>query len=920
MVVDYNSCNYEESLVLKLEAASRDFLIITSEEDAEYRKLLVENTEALNLELFNYMRLKQDLSTSATIGENTKRKIREIYIPPSMYTQFDSSSILTAKDLISFVSTNQTFLRDTLPNQNIKTLTNQNSVMEALSELDPINFRTFESEYPSIGIRIRSGSISSAETNALIKEYNLDPIIFASQVKTKRKNIFDLLNKFLSKLGIGIGIMGSFCAIVEDVFALSKGQRDLTGNSAQFLGNFSNVLGLINPKAGEVIGNVQELVSLMQTSQQASSDVASNLQSAFSTLSGALGIVMQFANVLQSAQGNTTQPTGIEVSWNFPAIGVAILAINPKFGTVIPTTGKPLGDINQDGLFDVADSTAFNTYVANTAVAQVTSYINQTMVPYMNANAASFSEFSNIPSASQPGSSMSNVLGNLSTVAGFIGAGPGSGDFGLSKIIQTISIATGIISSIQSLVSGSKPVSIQNLFSQLDQISQLGQQATEGMFNDFNKTAQDYKKTVEDTLKEAESLAVDSKPRAAEISTKNQASLKDNVSKALEVSGENSKNLGPKLLEIVNKVRGGIRQLAAVGVLDNLNQQLSSVVDQSAADLKSRISLFSPTSVGNGFNLNMISSFGKLAGMISEASSAASDQTTEAMKKSVTGMIAQSSEKFRQKNKEEVEFVALRFCKLAGEIERMYNEVLAPIEQMTAGFAATNAALSAAGNPVTLRAIQAGALRLDTQARIAAMQQAGTISANQSSPFVTAAGVRTNIPPTGTYPIDTVPPLPGDYEFPTYEAALRGERGVLYAPGECSSLSGPAGFIAKSAKGGVDTDAMSRLYLLAARWNQTIKINSAYRSPAANECADGATQSYHMTGKAFDCSVAGRSSQVQFMNLAYLEGFRGFGCYRTFTHIDTRGAPYSWIDPKNLNFPGAFVYYDLPGPPGAKIG
>lgn len=904
VVNNTDGCNYEESLILKLESASREFFTLTSDDDEEAKRLLIENTDSLNKALTEYRKMKTDFANSALITDATKRELRSTYIPKSLYEKFDLASIKTVNDLTRFVEENIAFLNNVFPSKI--------SVLETVSSLDPISFRTFETEYPSIAIRLKSGQISTAEVSDLIKQNGLDSKVFAEQTRKNNKNVFDLLNNFLSKLGIGLEIMGSFCALVEDVFALAKGQRDLTGNSAQFLGNFSNVLGLINPKAAEIVGDVQELISLMQSAQQASASVGTDLQGAFSKLAGAIGIAMKFADILQSAQGNTSQDTGIEVDWNLQAISDAIRAGNIKFvATEVEITGNPLGDINQDGLVNTDDADAFDTYIANTAIEEVKSYIDDTLFPYMNKNAPTFSEFSNIPTASQPGSSMPNVLGSLSSVAGSIGAGPGAGDFGLSKIIQTISIASGIISSIQSLASGTKPVNIQGLFGQLDQIIQLGQQASEGMFTDFNDTTREYTRTVGNLVAEAERLAVDDKPKAAEISASNQESLETNVTTALETSAENSKNLGPRLVETVNKVRNGIRQLAAVGVLENLDQQLAGVVDQSATQLKSRISMFSPTSISNGFNANMLSSFGKMAGQIGQASAAASDATTAAMKNSVTGMIAQSSEKFRQKNKEEVEFVALRFCKLAGEIESMYRGVTSPLEQITGNFATADRSLSSVGSPITIRAMQAGALRLDTQARIAAMQQAGTIPANQTSFYTTPGGVFTNVPPQGSYPIDVVPPLPGDYEFPTYEEALRGVGGVLYGPGPSSRISGRAGFIAKSAGGGVDTDALRRLYLLAQRWGQVIRINSAYRSPAANDAANGKSGSYHLSGKAFDCSISGRSNQIRFMNLAYQIGFRGFGAYDTFTHIDTRGSPSDW---------GNFEYYNLNGPPGTKVG
>jgi len=903
-MVEINDCNYEENFILKLEAASREFSGITISTDEEAIRILNQNTQALNRELTNYRKLKNDLTNSVVLSNSVKNKIRDQYIPKDLYRQFDLASIKTVKDISNFVASNNTFFREVFPTQE--------SVLDAVSSLDPLVFRPFGVEYPSIAIRTVSGPITSAEVNDLITQNGLDPNLFAEQAAKKRKNIFDLLNSFLEKLGIGIGIMGSFCALVEDVFALAKGQKDLTGNSAQFLGNFTNVLGLINPKAGEIIGNVQELISLMKNAQQASTDVATNLQGALSTLAGALGVVMKFADVLQAAQGNTSQESGIEVDWDFVAISSAITANEPKFLVVLPDTTKPLGDINQDGVMDAADASAIDSYVAETGTPEVVTYIETIFLPYLNKNAASFAEFAKIPSASQPGSSMSDILGTLSSAASSIGAGPGSGDFGLSKILQTISTATSIISSIQSLVNSSKPVNIKALFSQLDQILNLGGQAAAGMFKDFNKITTDYKKTVEDTMKEAEKLSVDEKEKTKEISDSNEESLEDNVTKALETSAENSKNLGAKLVESVNKIKNGIRQLAAVGVLEDLDKKLTSVIDKSVSELKSRVGLLSPQSIGNGFNANMMSSFGKIAGKIAKASLAASEETTEKMKESVTGMLAQSAEKFRQKNKEEVEFVALRFCKVAAEIERMYKEVTAPVEQIVSNFTEANSVLTLTGADVTLRAIQAGAIRLTTEDRIAAMKAAGTLPANLSSPFVTTAGVRSTVPPAGTLPMGVVPPLPSDYEFPTYEEARAGKGGVKYSPGPSSAKSGPAGFITKSAGGGVDDDAMRRLYALARSWGSVIVIGSAYRSPIANAAAGGAKDSLHLAGKAFDCTnIEGRSTQIRFMNLAYLAGFRGFGSYRGFTHIDTRGYESDW---------GNFQYYSLPGPAGAKVG
>ena len=905
-MADLVDCNFEDDLVFRLEKISQDFLSIpVSEFSQEEIDLLNENTRLLNEELRNFRNLRFDLAKSNSITPTLKIKIRDRFVPTSLFETYDRATITTVQNFIDFTKVNSDFFRETFPNEE--------RIFDGISGIDPTAFRTFSSEFPSIEIRLRSGPISSAEVNSLIQENRFDPNKFGSDLKTNKRGIFGLLERLLSSLGIGIGIMGSFCALVEDVFALSRGQRDLTGNSAAFLGNFQNVLGLINPSAAAVVGQVQELISLATSAQEGSVGIASNLQGAFGTLSSAFGIVMIFVDILAKVKGETVATGGIEVEWNFQGIRDAIGAADPLFLVVLDETNKPLGDINQDGVMDGNDAIALQTYIDDAATQAINDYVNNILVPFLNANAQTYSQFVDFPSAQEPGSNVGDLLGEFSSVAGKFGAAPGSGDFGLANIIQIITLASGIISSIQALVSGSRPVNIQGLFQQLDQVLDLGAAAKKGIEVDFQDLSNDYQETVESALKEAEENSVDNPEKTAEISQKNQESLKDNYTKALETSAEASKNLGPRLTDAVNKIRNGIRQLAAVGVLESLDQQLESVIDQSAAQLNARVNSFSPASLDNGFHFNMGSSYSKMSGQVSSAKIAASDDTTEVMKTSVRGMIAQASEKYRQKNKEEVEFVALRFCKLAGEIERLYKEVTKPLEQMTNEFRSVDADLSAAGNGTTLGAVRAGAIRYDTQTRLRAIQQSGGISPTIATPYINNAGVRTITPGDGIS-VGSLPPLPADYQFPAFEEALRGTREVRYGAltrGSARQRTGVAGFTVKP-YGGVDEESMRKLLALARAWGRQILISSAYRSPAANAAVGGARQSLHMSGKAFDCSgISNRSEQIRFMNLAYQAGFTGFGAYNSFVHIDTRGA--------NVSF-GNFRYYNLPGPNGGKTG
>ena len=903
---DFIDCKYEENLINRLEQITGELNFLPLGDQSEEDTIILNfNTRVLNRQIRNYKNIQNGIAKTKTITPSVKRRFAERIIPQKLSTEFARTRINKVGDVVDFVDEN----RQLFPN------TTEETVLETLKEIRPSSFRSFGSLFPSTNKRLLSGTISSAETKTFITQNGFDPRLFANNVKTNTFDILNLLEGFLSSLGIGSSIMGSVCSLLEDIFAPVKAQRDLSGPSSEFLQNYQNVLGLINPNVGEVLGNVQELISLMQKAQENSVNIISDLQSAFSLLASAFGIIMQFKDVLSAVMGNgdTQAESSLSINWNFELIRNAIEAEDNRFQAILQSTNKPLGDINQDGVMDDDDANALQTYIDNTATTDVESYVNNIFIPHLNANSSAFSDFIDFPSAQEPNSKVGDIAENLSSVTNNLGAGPGAGDFGLSKILEIISTASGLLSSIQALVGGLKPVDIQSLFEQLDQIVDLGSEAVEDIFRDFAENEDEYREIVEDALEEAEEVAVDDKPKAKEISDKHKESLEEPFTDALELSAEAPKLLQTDLIDLVRSIKNGIRGIAAVGVLDQTADQLLSVVDQAAANLKSKAEMFSPETLNNGYHFNMQSSYARMAGLIAIAKNAASDAATEEMKDSLKGMIAQSSEKFRQKNKEEVEYVALRFCKMAGEIERIYEDATKPIEEMVNNFQAANRLLAGTGNNTTLRAVRAGAIRYDTQTRLAAMQQAGTIDATITSPFINAAGQR-SIDPGAGISVGVLPPLPSDYQFPTFEESLAGTREVKYAPltpGTARAITGPAGFLIKP-YGGVDGDSMRKLFALARAWGRQIQINSAYRNPQANRSVGGARNSYHMAGKAFDCgNISSRSDQIRFMNLAYQAGFTGLISYNSFVHVDTRGYNYSG---------GRFNYYSLRGPNGGKTG
>lgn len=94
----------------------------------------------------------------------------------------------------------------------------------------------------------------------------------------------------------------------------------------------------------------------------------------------------------------------------------------------------------------------------------------------------------------------------------------------------------------------------------------------------------------------------------------------------------------------------------------------------------------------------------------------------------------------------------------------------------------------------------------------------------------------------------------------------------------------------------VDYRTMDCLMALRHRYGPIV-INSYYRSPEYNRQIGGAEASYHMLGRAVDTPTLNGTleGRMKLCHLASLSGFKGFGLYGSFTHIDT-GPTRFWTD------------------------
>jgi len=85
----------------------------------------------------------------------------------------------------------------------------------------------------------------------------------------------------------------------------------------------------------------------------------------------------------------------------------------------------------------------------------------------------------------------------------------------------------------------------------------------------------------------------------------------------------------------------------------------------------------------------------------------------------------------------------------------------------------------------------------------------------------------------------------------------------------------------------INAPALDKLQALRDRLGKPLILRSAYRSPEHNRAVDGAPQSKHMNGTAFDIAMSNHDP-VAFEAAARAVGFLGFGFYPRsgFIHVD----------------------------------
>lgn len=315
----------------------------------------------------------------------------------------------------------------------------------------------------------------------------------------------------------------------------------------------------------------------------------------------------------------------------------------------------------------------------------------------------------------------------------------------------------------------------------------------------------------------------------------------------------------------INDLIGKIQNLSVAVLINQLKEKIKQVVDKVLEKVKGIVENFSISNVMSNVetfvNENII---GKAQELKEKAMSFFSEENLKSFKEKIDGLLSYAIGVFKNPSLDEIQFLVYRFCTFISNVEDILDEVKSPLDDFSNSFNDSLSVIKSNSNINTVRAIQSGALRFDSQTRSA--------SINDMQDRTRATGTA-NPAPVAVSDVEGVTPWNNG----------RGDDKIRFGPGLQAGKMGEEGWIR--------VDPKARVYLMRVqeRFGRQLQVNSGYRSPAYNRSIGGASRSKHMGGQAIDVSWNGMTTQnrEEFINIAYEEGFLGIGRYGTrFVHVD----------------------------------
>jgi hypothetical protein len=354
--------------------------------------------------------------------------------------------------------------------------------------------------------------------------------------------------------------------------------------------------------------------------------------------------------------------------------------------------------------------------------------------------------------------------------------------------------------------------------------------------------------------------------------------------------------------DFASNLQGNLKNL-----LENLKTQLMTVIDQVVSNVKNIIENFTIDNVikeVKTFIEDRI--FARFFELKESAMRFFEDLSIENIKARVKAIIDSVSDLFKNPTLEDIQYLIYRFCNFASSIEETFNDLLNPLKDLKESLESAIDIVNGRSLTNTQRAIAAGGIRLtpaEIEARRRRAEAIERAAEERRRSEVGASPVSRRVVLTNNRPLTAE-----DRKNATQWNDGRGDSKVTFSDGMRAdpyvvgrTVIGPASVRWTN----VNIDVRALLMRVQSRFGRKLTIVSGWRDPRQQaqlfrDFQAGRVRgpvarpgnSLHEVGLALDIQWQGmnRQSILDFITIAAEEGFRTFGDYGSFVHIDTSGS------------------------------
>lgn len=263
---------------------------------------------------------------------------------------------------------------------------------------------------------------------------------------------------------------------------------------------------------------------------------------------------------------------------------------------------------------------------------------------------------------------------------------------------------------------------------------------------------------------------------------------------------------------------------------------------------------------------------GKIRGLLDDARDFFTAENMQNIQDRIKAQIEYVLDFFKEPDMEEIQFIIYRFCTLLTTLNGVFESKISPLKRIIQAYDETNLALSDYGTYKTAQAIRAGAYRVDP----------AILTANREN--YTNQLVQVSEQVGSNYNPSAIEITAEELDGVTQWNNGNGDSRISFR-GQWVTILGSIGWTK------VDPRVRIMIMQVQKEFGKPLIINSGYRPEPYNTSVGGEDGSKHISGLALDVTWNGfggsSSSEAQrFRSICSQKGFKGFGKYNTFMHVD----------------------------------